>query len=330
MATWQDGPEYAPLERPDEFAEPAAAPLEVAPPPPQPGAAQPVERPAFTGPAEPVAPLASLVPAPRDERDPGQPFAVVTTMVTGGWAAESASPFPSTPHQDASPAGRPGPFPLVSAPVPYGAAPFPGAPGPGSTASPVGTDAYGQPTYGGDPSASFPASPYPTYPPAPFPSAGSAHPPAGPVPSGFPAPGTPEWFAPAPYGEQPAADPLGPQEVLEAATPGLLICLFVGAVLPPLSPVLLVVAFLLSRRVRVAQSQVRRAHAIGLGAVGTFALIGLLSAPLDFSDWWSPLGLWSLLCCWVLLVTTPLTVYRRLRSRRPGPPAPPVYRGPWG
>jgi hypothetical protein len=50
MATWEDGPEYAPIERPDEFSTPDAAPLGATEPYVQPSANAPIQRPAFGDP----------------------------------------------------------------------------------------------------------------------------------------------------------------------------------------------------------------------------------------------------------------------------------------
>jgi len=302
MATWQDGPEYAPLERPDEFAVPEAAPLGSAPPVPQLPAA-PAGRPAFDGPAEPVAPLAALVPAPADERDPQRPFDVVSSNLTapGAWAevhgSSPAEPLPS--------AAAPAPWPVQG----WTADPDPAAPA--TAAAPVGP---------GFPSTSgYPGEPYP----------GSGYPPA---PNGYPAPGTPEWFAPGAYGEQPpSGDRVDIRQVLYAVTPGLLIVLGLGVVISPLAPVLLGLAFVLCRRVKVAQTQVRRTLAIALGSLGAFAVIGLLNNPLGFGEWWAVLSAWSRVICLVTAVVAVMQVWARLKSRstRPGPPPPPVYQGPW-
>ena len=134
MATWEDGPEYAPYERPDEFADPSAAtvgleaPPAVPPPPPA-----PLERPVFDDPGQPVPPLATLVPPPPAERDPHQPFDVASSLVTAEssawasthWAAPpSSGPAPTVPGQPAPTVpGRP------ATPASGQAAPYaPGAP----------------------------------------------------------------------------------------------------------------------------------------------------------------------------------------------------------
>jgi hypothetical protein len=99
MATWEDGPEYAPLVRPDAFTEPTISPLSSAPPVEHLAAAVPNERPAFADPRESVAPLESLVPPIEAPRDPAEPFDVVTTALTSADSAWGAAHWarPSAP-----------------------------------------------------------------------------------------------------------------------------------------------------------------------------------------------------------------------------------------
>jgi hypothetical protein len=296
MATWEDGPEYAPLERPEEFTSPAVEPLDVAPPPPVP-AALPAQRPLFAGPSVPVAPLAALVPAPGDDRDPQQPFAVVSSNLTSGSAWGSAhQPAPLAPALPTAPAFGPAAR-LAGAPVaqPWPAAAPAPAPAPWPTVPQLTV-----------PQPSAPQAPAPLYP--------------------FPAPGTPQWFGPGTYGEPVERDAVGPRQVLDAATPGLLLVLAIGAVVFVLSPLMLVIAFALSSRVRAAEVEVRRALGIALAAVGFFGVVGLTRAPVGFGDWWSFVGLWGLLTCWVMLITVSALVYRGLKR---GLVPPPVQRGDW-
>ena len=310
MATWQDGPEYAPLERPDQFAVPEVAPLEVAA---APAAAPPapVERPAFDGPSSPVAPLEALVPLPADRRDPERPFEVAASNLTtpGAWAGV------------------------------HGSAPHEVAPAPGTVAPwPVQGWTYDDP--GGPPGAAPRAPGVPAaqaLPPAPgFPSApaqpGAVGYPGPQGQNGFPVPGTPEWFGPGAYGEPPPSpNAVDARQVLYAVTPALLICLGLGVIFSPLSPVLVVLAFVLSRRVRVAQVQVRRTFAVALGTLGAFAVIGLANLPLGVDEWWAVLSSWGRLVCVITAVVVTMQVWSRLKSRsvRPEPPQPPLDRGPW-
>jgi len=293
MATWEDGPEYAPVERPAEFTPPPVEPLDVAPPPPQP-AALPVQRPLFTDPPTPVAPLAALVPAPADDRDPQIPFTVVSSNLTSGsaWGSAHHAALAATPA-----------FP-AAAPVVPGAGGFPAAAAwnPGWAPGAAGVPAPWSPAA---------ASPPPQFPPT------------GP----FPAPGTPQWFGPGPYREERQPAPVDAGRVLRAATPGLLVVLGTGALVFLLSPVMLVVAFILSNRVTAGRDQVRRALGVALAVLGFFALVGLTRAPVGFGEWWSYAGLWGLLICWVMLGTVTALVYRALKRGTTDPPPP--LRGDW-
>jgi hypothetical protein len=152
MASWEDGPEYAPIERPDGFSVPAVAPLSVAEPYVQPAADAPIPRPVFGTPQAPVRPLAELVPVGEEPRDPTLPYDIASAAMTGGdsaWGAvhysaptspitTSASPWNSA-VAGAAPtvAGGTTAAPWVSptAPIqPSGGLPAPGTPqwfGPG-------------------------------------------------------------------------------------------------------------------------------------------------------------------------------------------------------
>ena len=91
MATWEDGPEYAPVEWPTGFVAPDASPLSTAAPVADPSAGAPAEPPArFDEPHDPVPPLASLVPTTAPTRDPAEPFQVASAVVTAGSAWGSA------------------------------------------------------------------------------------------------------------------------------------------------------------------------------------------------------------------------------------------------
>ena len=289
MATWEDGPEYAPHERPQYFADAPVAPLEQAPPVSRPADGLPTSRPHFAHPSVPVAPLATLVPEPPDERDPLRPFDLLTTMLT----SESAwGPTGSAPGSTTVAATQPL---ALTAPAPV--TPAAGAPWP----------VLEQP---------LPGSPVP---PAPDPYA-------------YPTPGSPSWFAPPPttYGEQRQPGRVDARRLVEAATPALCICLAVGGLIYVLSPILLVVAVILSTRVTVARRAVRTAFRVAAAAVGFFAVVGLFRSVLDGDPWWSFVGHWSLFVCWVMLGVLLLVVRQALTRSRPMPPPAPPTSNPWG
>lgn len=162
MATWEDGPEYAPLEPPAEFRDAGAPPLSQAAPPPQPPDA-PGERPYFGEPQQQTAPLATLVPAiGGEQRDPHQPFEVDSDAMTqsggsgGAWGAAHWRP-PTGP-----PAGVPGPAPWgppAGAPVGLPTDPLTLRSAPAS--APNGLPAPGTPGWFGP----GPAAPAPQQPP---------------------------------------------------------------------------------------------------------------------------------------------------------------------
>jgi hypothetical protein len=118
MATWEDGPEYAPADRPSEYAVPDVHPLSVADPPQQ-QPAVPADRPRFGDPDQPVTPLGALVPGGDDvERDPRTPFDVDSDAMTqsagrGAWGAAHWRPPTGAPSgfgpQPSVPAGHWGP-----------------------------------------------------------------------------------------------------------------------------------------------------------------------------------------------------------------------------
>ena len=272
MATWEDGPEYAPLERPADFAPAAGAPLSVAPPVHQMAALAPKDRPVFDQPSVPLAPLDSLVPVVEETRDPQVPFAVVSSTVTSdsAWAAV---------HWGAP--GPPAELPVAASP-PWA----PSQPLPAPRTQPTAPD------------------------------------------SQFPAPGTPGWFGPGPYVEQPPAPPpIGPKAVWDAAMPGMCICLAVGGLVYVVAPILFAVSFGLSRSVRVARDQVRRAFAAGAAILGLVGIVAALTNDEGFPQWWTVVGGWSLVICWAVLLATLVLVYRALRAgEQPAPP----NRQPWG
>lgn len=293
MATWEDGPEYAPRERPQYFADAPLPPLEQAPEPERPAEGLPAVRPRFDEPSAPVAPLATLVPTPPDERDPERPFDVVTATLTSesAWGSPT-QPLGHAPLAAAYPAGAPG------APA---AAPVPGAPWPLVEAPPQGQ-----------------VVPFPQQGPPPALQQG---------PHGDPEPGTPGWFAPPPttYGDQRGPGRLSARQVVDAATPGLCIGLALGGVIYPLAPVMVVVAVFLSMRVQVAQAAVRMTLRVAAGAVAFFAVVGLVRSVITGYPWWGFVSSWSVAICWVSLLVVLLVVWQALKRPSAPPPA-----NPWG
>jgi hypothetical protein len=287
MATWQDGPEYAPLERPQDFERPVVPDLDVAPETPQLAALAPKDRPGFADPSAPVAPLAALVPAVKDPRDPTQAFDVVSAAVTSDSAWGSAHWNPPS-----------GPTASVS---------------PGLPALPVSTTDPAAGPWGPPAGTPWPAPQQPLVP----------HQPAGaPAAGGFPAPGTPAWFGPNPYAPPPGPPaPLTFMQVVNAATPGLCIVLLIGGVILPLAPLMIGVALGLSSRVRTAAQPVRRVFVGAVSAVVFFAIIGMLTNETGFADWWRFVGAWSLAICWLTLAGVLGLVYRELKNHGPATPS---------
>jgi hypothetical protein len=136
MATWEDGPEYAPLERPADFAQAAVAPLSVAPPVQQMAALAPKDRPAFDQPPVPLTPLATLVPIAEETRDPQVPFAVVSSTMTSDsawgavhWGAPTAPPAGYPVAASVLGPSQPLPSPRTQPVPPDNRFPTPGTPG---------------------------------------------------------------------------------------------------------------------------------------------------------------------------------------------------------
>ena len=347
MATWEDGPEYAPVERPDAFAEPTAATIGLEAPPPSPSAAPaPVERPVFADPTRPVPPLATLVPEPPARRDPQQPFDVVSSVMTADTSAWASAHW--TGHESSGPprpaaAAVPAPA-LPTAPGPNG---FDPGRGPGKWSetprppavpralrrTPMPRCSHRSP---GAP-AFPPPSGHPSFPPAPLPWPGSprqertsraanrSHRPAiRPARGSSPRPDTPQWFAPPGY-QQPARNRrhLTAKAVLAAATPGVLVTLVVGSFIWVLAPVTMIIAFLLSSRITYGRKATRTAFAAVLAFLGLVGLLSLVTADGLFTDWWDTVAGWACFGSWVMLVATVIAVYRALKQGHPDPPSTP-------
>lgn len=321
MATWEDGPEYAPLQRPDDFDVPDVPPLDDAPPLLDFSAGAPLVRPQFAGPTNPAKPLAALAPDEAEHRDPQLPFAVAASSTTANdsaWGSAHWSPPGGIAVNSgiavdgswAPPTTAPAGVPAAMA---YGS--WPAAPiGPVPT-DPImmGQRAMGPETMG--PGAMGSATPDPFGPP--------------PQPAGqFPVPGSPRWFGPGPVGGQrpiPTEDPIRTEDrakaLLEAATPQLLAVLVISGLYYPLSPFLFCLAFALSTKVTVAKVAIHRLF-LTLGCVGgLLALIGLTAPLASVWDWYHFVGIWALALSWVALILTLAIIYREQQRRaRPQPP----------
>lgn len=138
VASWQDGPEYAPVERPAAFAAPDTAPLSR--PEPRPAqAAAPADQPSgYEPPAQPVQPLREIAPATGPVRDPQLPFSVVSSVMTAGaWGSAHSAPMVTAPAPPPQPAWAPDQAftSQYTPPVPAQGFPAPGTPawfGPGT------------------------------------------------------------------------------------------------------------------------------------------------------------------------------------------------------
>ena len=116
--------------------------------------------------------------------------------------------------------------------------------------------------------------------------------------------------------------------MFQAATPGLLITLLIGALVYVIAPITFLIGFGLSRRIQVASRTIRNAWSIGLAAFLMIAVLRSLGSTYSFSDWWGSIGVTALLASWVMLVVTVLIVRNALaRGEGQAPPPPPR---PWG
>jgi hypothetical protein len=82
MASWTDGPEYAPAERPAAFVAPMAEDIAAAPPAAPPPQELPSAEPSFIAPQEPAPDLRELVPSAAPGRNPNLAFESMSTPIT--------------------------------------------------------------------------------------------------------------------------------------------------------------------------------------------------------------------------------------------------------
>lgn len=96
MATWRDGAEYAPTQRPDGFATPRVDPLDDPGPVVHISGGAPAQLPAsFQTPQGPQPPLQNLVPRTDIPRDPREPFHVDRSLVSAGHSWTPDQPITS-------------------------------------------------------------------------------------------------------------------------------------------------------------------------------------------------------------------------------------------
>lgn len=284
MATWKDGPEYAPLAPPASFDAPEIAPLAQPEPAPNPAAGQPLVPPPAWGTDPDLVPLAALAPAEAERRDPAQPFAVVSAAVAPAGSSPASAAVGTFP-------GRPSFDPRAPFHV--------GADAPRMDAGPDGA----RPTL------------------APTTAAGSFAPPSGPpVVAAFPQFGSTGWFAPYRPPAAAIASRLTWRSWWAAITP-LVVVVFVATLVAsfwwPLAPVGFLVGYAASFLIRHRISQVRLLGA-GLLAVLCFVAFGSMIRPDATTDSvWSTLNAAAWGCTLVALAADAWWVTHALRRGEP-------------
>lgn len=280
MATWEDGPEYAPRERPTAFALPVAPPLPEPVIEPSLAAGAPPQRPAgyVADPRSrevPQPPLSGLAPVDASARDPQQAFDVMRSTLTAQDSAWGAA------HHAGAGALAAGEF------DPH--RPFPAHAGSAEVAT--------------TPAPSFPA---PTGAPASAP-VGLAG------PAGTPQQGALDgWFAPVE--QAPAPQAAAGSSFLAAITPGVVITLAVGSIISVVAPVAYLSAFFLAQRVKVAGTAVRTVFALGTTVLALVAMAGLATDGILPAMWWQGLGATATWVCGITLAVVAVVVYLGLRS----------------
>jgi hypothetical protein len=260
VATWKDGPEYAPVAWPAAFACVDAPPLTTVTPEANPATGRPGERPvAYDVPPQPG--LATYEVTHAETRDPREGFAVVSSVMTASaWGSRGAELDAAwSPEKPLS--------------VPGGSAVM----------------------HAQQPAASVPVQRQSTFP-------------------------TQQAWVAAPPGAAPAARiPVSLKAAANATTPGVLITLLLGGLLPWVSVALFFLAFWLTSRVRYRTSQVRGVMSALASGIGLVAVIGYYGdAIYGLGAWWNQVAPWACAACWIALVTVPLVVRDGLaRGERP-------------
>ena len=311
MATWTDGPEYAPAERPAAFVVPESGPLTAAAPEIAPLGDAPDRAPAeFAAPE--ARPLEDLEPKVAETRDPHEAFDVASTPMT----SMAATPLATRPASQ--PLGAPA-EPAASAPQQWP------APDPGTIAG------NPQSAWNSVHASGRPRTPGVDAPPvaAPPPQASNPAPQVNPAP--FPQPVNDPWLPPAqmPYGTAPSTpQTVSVGQMWRGATPGLMTTLIIAALINALSLPMLFIAWPLasrtSHRSRTAQRVVRGA----IGASLTLGLFGAFTsyAGFDFQSWWEWSGGYAQLAALVLIPVILLVVGSGMRAGEPPAERPGQYR----
>lgn len=300
MATWEDGPEYAPLERPDQFSAPETRPLDDGPQPTAPSAEAPPLRPEGYEQQE-QRPLSTFEPDPGEQRNPQEPFEVAASTLTDEeYSATAWNAVHWTPPADSA------------------------------WAPPAGAGVAGPPPPSGhDPTRPFHVSQQSAMPPPAQDWSAQMHaqqvngqqmsgqqwpPPGG---QQWPAPGTPQWFGPGPseqpWVQQPETGGEFAQSLLRGVGIPTVICLLLGLV-QPIAPLTLVLAFFSATRLQGTLCR----QTIAICYYVCFGIIVFLSAYATVSG----AGLWdvaSLTATWlsiIMLVVSTLIVMNALRTGR--------------
>lgn len=282
MATWEDGPEYAPVARPGTFVSPEAPALSIAPPRPAPSSRAPAERPRFES-AEELRELATYGPPPGPVRDPQEPYDVVRSTMTEIDSAWSMVHHYHVQGEDPAQWGPP-------------------------TGQPVGPPQA-------DPRLPILLAGTPTPQPGPVPGAGPV---TGPVPGTAPFPTTqPEWL---PDGG-PAPEPgVAFGTVFNAVTLPVFMTLLIGglAIAVPffgfLSPLMFILAFVSSGRIGYRRHWIRNTFLVATGALVTTILAGLLMSPVDVLAFADLVYAVSTAICWMVLIAVFLIVWQALAA----------------
>lgn len=300
MASWEDGPEYAPTERPDAFVAPDAVPLvPAAAPTPSAVAVADAPVPAYQPPATGV-PLDAVEPPRPPQRDPLAAFDVAATPLT---TARPSTPASATDF--APPVGLPV-LPAVNAwDATYSAH----------------TGPRPKPAWAPEQPFQPPQAP-PMSLPAPQPTWG----PAQVNPASFPPPQTPGWYPPPSPG-LPGPGPLPPVtlgQMWSAATTGVMVSLLVGGLIEPVAFTLLIVAVLLASRIRYRRARVLRVMQVSTAlGTGIAALTSTVAAQtVDLVVWWEHCNTWAQWLNWGLAIYVLLSQGDALRRNESPEPRP--------